>query len=245
MCGRQDSMYECLTEVESEEYGCDEGVQGQCRWLGLATAKARCMSWPRCEAIMGDVGDDWWYARGVFNNSIDSVAECNDGMATRRHYEKLLPQHAARRGVGQPAAACRSLQAALDDEWCDMNCQLMPDAASCKGYCVCPPVGAAAAKPKSAPPKSAPSRPAARAAHEKGGGKGAGRGAASKASPPKEPPKRTSETSTKPREGTPSRPFAPWAEKAAMEKAAAKEAAATGESKGSSRKARAAPEPEP
>ena len=57
MCGRQDSMYECLTEVESEEYGCDEGVQGQCRWLGLATAKARCMSWPRCEAIMGDVGD--------------------------------------------------------------------------------------------------------------------------------------------------------------------------------------------
>ena len=132
MCGRQDSMYECLTEVESEEYGCDEGVQGQCRWLGLATAKARCMSWPRCEAIMGDVGDEWWYARGVFNNSIDSVAECNDGMATRRHYEKLLPQHSARRGVGQPAAACRSLQAALDDEWCDMNCQLMPDAASCK-----------------------------------------------------------------------------------------------------------------
>ena len=81
------------------------------------------------------------------------------------------------------------------------------------------------------------------AAHGKGraregGGKGAGRGAASKASPPKEPPKRTS---TKPREGTPSRPFAPWAEKAAMEKAAAKEAAAKGESKGSSKKAKAAP----
>ena len=75
--------------------------------------------------------------------------------------------------ISAPAVDEPALQAALDDEWCDMNCQLMPDAASCKGYCVCPPVGAAAAKPKSAPPKSAPSRPTARAAHEKGGGKGA------------------------------------------------------------------------
>ena len=217
LCGRQDSTYECLTEIESEEYGCDEGIKGQCRWLGLATAQAKCMSWPRCEAIMSDVGDDWWFARGVFNNSIDSVSECTDGVATRRHYQKVLPPHSSRRGVDQPAPGCVSLQPALDNEWCDMNCQVMPDAASCKGYCHCPPGKAAA------PPKTASSRAASKATHEKTADK----------PPSKVAPKHAS---TAPTEGTPSKPFAPWAEKAAKEKAAVAEKAA----KGSSMKPKAA-----
>jgi len=214
-------MYECLTEIESEEYGCDEGIKGQCRWFGVETAQAKCMSWPRCEAIMSDVGDDWWFARGVFNNSIDSVSECTDGVATRRHYQKILPPTSTRRGVDQPAPGCVSLQPALDNEWCDMNCQVMPDAASCKGYCHCPPAKAAA-----------PSEATSKAPRDKGPTHRANDKAADH--PSKVSPKHAS---TAPIEGTPSKPFAPWAERAAKEKAAIAEKAAA---KGSSVKPKAA-----
>lgn len=147
LCGRQDSTYDCLTEVDNEDFGCDAGLEGQCRWLGEEAAMAKCMSWLRCEGISNNVGDDWWYARGVFNSSIESVSECIDGVATRRHYRKVLPPLQAQPapapapapgGQGATQKSCISLKPELDDTWCNMNCRLTPLADSCLGYCSCP-----------------------------------------------------------------------------------------------------------
>ena len=62
----------CLLETSTENYGCDGGVPGQCRWEGIETAKANCLAWPECLGITRATGNPknaWWFARGILNNA--------------------------------------------------------------------------------------------------------------------------------------------------------------------------------
>lgn len=75
----------CLAPAAA--HGCT-AYHGQCRWQGLDVAKAACASWSDCKGI-SYVSGNWYYARGILN-SVSSIGQCADGVASRQRWEKAV-----------------------------------------------------------------------------------------------------------------------------------------------------------